>query len=117
MQTQSSYADISCFVEGNFQININEQIFFSQTEFPILEFAMAANTWLEAIDKNSNDVFKFESIDHKGPILIFENAGNSKLLIRSEFPEKKVSPLLNKYDVTKELKEFIDNVKDSLTKG
>ena len=59
-------------VEGRFQVNINNQLFFNEEGILVLEIAYVLMKWIEKIKSGKMIDFDYESMDYEDkPLLKF----------------------------------------------
>lgn len=73
----SQWAYDNGYIEGDVQIYVHGTPFFQAQCINIVELAIQLGKWLEAVRKGTLRDFKYESLDHDEPILLFTMEGES----------------------------------------
>lgn len=60
-------------VDGEFQIFIDDEAYFDEKEFLLLEFGILLKKWVTKINNGKTEDFIYNSIEHDSPILEFRS--------------------------------------------
>ncbi|MDA8235993.1 MAG: hypothetical protein M0Z31_14605 [Clostridia bacterium] len=102
-------------IEGELQIYINRELFFSDDYILILEFGISLIKWLENIDRNNIIDYSYSTMDYNdGPILelIFNSLG--LVSIRSEWQKFRCDEQFNFKEIRKAIEKFLESFKKDL---
>ena len=96
LKSEYTYPDIT-EITGDFQILINENVFFSEPHFPILEFLKAAASWIGCSDESEEMLYSSIETD-ENPLIAFTKK-DRKWTIRSPWQKYECSDTFDKNDV------------------
>lgn len=100
-------------VDGDFQVYINNVVYFDEREFLLLEFGLLLKKWINKISTGDITNFIYLSIEHDSPILEFRyNNGTWELFSEWRLSETRVFLSLN--SLLFSCKEFLNSLEQSL---
>ncbi|MCQ4085670.1 hypothetical protein [Saccharibacillus sp. JS10] len=103
-------------VDGNFQIYINQQIYFDEEEFLLLEFGILLNEWITKIDRGEKIDFIYHSIENEEPIMEFRYV-DSGWEVASDWGNFEKHIYLSHSILLKAIRIFLNELNKSLKKN
>jgi len=100
-------------VVGNFRIEVNGKVLYSEVEFCLVEFAVQIAEWLRQIETNEVD-FEYCSMESEDPGLVWVKKKNNGWIIGSVYQQHEEINIFDMEDIRKVFSGYIEMLKQDL---
>jgi hypothetical protein len=98
------------YITADFSVYISGQLFYSEEEFPIIEFAVQANQWGQRL----NGDFKYISMEaEESPLLSFEKQASGNYRISAYYQEFISEAEIPKQSIEAAMAKLIKDLRDT----
>jgi hypothetical protein len=97
-------------ITSDFKIHIGGHKFYSESDFPVVEFASQAGRWLKA----DGGEFRYESMESDvNPLIEFRRLDNDEFLAYSPYQQFEASENISRKALREAFTTFVENLKTS----
>jgi hypothetical protein len=96
-------------VEGDFAIYVGEQVFFAESSFPLIGFALGAMEWLHIV-RSTQQALMIEIDEMQEPAIFWAKQRDQAWYIGSSYQEFDVQTPFTQHDIEKVLQDYVDRL-------